>query len=114
MSELNPHNKRRSRRLPFRKLIKYGNKKSQHRGYTINLSRHGMVIESSRTYTENTPIIIEILDSLNDNKDINATTKVLGKVVWYNKGISQTSRMGIEFLTYSQDLELEYESKEYR
>ena len=113
MSELTTHNKRRSRRLPFRKLIRYGNRNSQHRGYTLNLSRHGMVIESSRTYAENTPIIIEILDALNDNKDVNATTKVLGKVVWYNKGISQTSKMGIEFLSHSQDLELEYESREY-
>ena len=113
MNESSTHNKRRSRRLPFRKLIKYGNKKSQHRGYTINLSRHGMVIESSRTYVENTPIVIEILDALNNSKDINATTKVLGKVIWYNEGVSRTSKMGIEFLTYSQDLELEYESKEY-
>jgi len=112
MAESSPHNKRRSRRLPFRKLVKYGNKKSQHRGYTINLSRHGMVIESSRTYAENTPIVIEILDALN-KKDVNATTKVLGKVVWYNEGVSRTSKMGIEFLTHSQELEIEYESKEY-
>jgi len=113
MSDLNSHNKRRSRRLPFRKLIKYGNKSSQHRGYTINLSRHGMVIESSKTYPEQTPLIIEFLDTLNDNENKNDTTKVIGKVVWYNQGISRTGKMGIEFLTDSKVLELEYETKDF-
>ena len=112
MSELSSHNKRRSRRFPFRKLIKYGNKKSLHRGYTINLSRHGMVIESSKTYPENTPIIIEILDSLGGDKTLD-TTKVLGKVVWYNHGISRRGKMGIEFLTHSKELENEYDSKDF-
>ena len=111
MSELNSHNKRRSHRLPFRKLIKYGNKKSQHRGYTINLSRHGMVIESSKTYPENTPLVIEILDRLGESEE--ASTKVLGKVVWYNKGISNTGKMGIEFLTQSKNLEHEFEERDY-
>ncbi len=113
MSELNSHNKRRSRRLPFRKLIRYGNKKSQHRGYTINLSRHGMVIESSKTYPEQTPLIIEILDSLGDSGNKTETTKVLGKVVWYNNGISRTGKMGIEFLTHSKELENEYDVKDF-
>ena len=113
MSELNSHNKRRSRRLPFRKLIRYGNKKSQHRGYTINLSRHGMVIESSKTYPEQTPLIIEILDTLSDSSNKTETTKVLGKVVWYNNGISRTGKMGIEFLTHSKELENEYDVKDY-
>jgi len=111
MSELNSHNKRRSRRLPFRKLIKYGNKKSEHRGYTLNLSKHGMVIESSKTYPEDTPLIIVILDKLNENEEQDQTTKVLGKVVWYLQGISRTGKMGIEFLTHSKELELEYETK---
>ena len=113
MTEVSSHNKRRSRRLPFRRLIEYGNKSSKHRGYTINLSRHGMVIESSKTFPENTPLIIEIRDQLNDKTEQDSITRVIGRVVWYSQGISRTSKMGIEFLTQSKDLELEYESKEY-
>ena len=113
MSELSSHNKRRSKRLPFRKLIEYGNKNLKHRGYTLNLSRHGMVIESSKTFPENTPLIIEIRDRLSEKDDQDHITRVLGRVVWYSQGISRTSRMGIEFLTQSKDLEQEYESKEY-
>ncbi len=112
MSELNSHNKRRSHRFPFRKLIKYGNMKSLHRGYTLNLSRHGMVVESSKTYPEETLLMFEILDNLNENEEQDQKTKVLGKVVWYLQGISRTSKMGIEFLTHSKDLELGYENKE--
>ena len=113
MPETTSHNKRRSRRLPFRKLIKYGNRKSLHRGYTLNLSRHGMVIESSKTYPENTPLVIEVMDVFSENDDNTSTAKVLGKVVWYNQGISKTSKMGIEFLTQSKELEHEYELKDY-
>ena len=53
------------------------------------------------------------MDVLSENDDNTSTAKVLGKVVWYNQGISNTSKMGIEFLTQSKELEHEYELKDY-
>ena len=81
-------------------------------GYTLNLSRNGIVIESSKMFPERTPLIIEILDKLESHSE-DTTTKFLGRVVWSKYGIARTGKMGIEFLTLSKHLEQEYESKGY-
>ncbi|MGI9534614.1 MAG: PilZ domain-containing protein [Thermodesulfobacteriota bacterium] len=109
---MNSTKKRRSKRLPFRKRVKYGKKETSHLGYTLNLSRNGIVIESSKMFPEKTPLIIEVLDKLN-NDGPNIITKFLGRVVWSKFGITRTGRMGIEFLTLSKNILNEYESKGY-
>lgn len=109
---MSTNNKRRSKRLPFRKRVKYGKRETQHMGHTLNLSRNGIVIESSKMFPEKTPLIIEVLDKLNVN-DSDQTTKFLGRVVWSSFGISRTGKMGIEFLTLAKDLQNEFDSKDY-
>ena len=81
-------------------------------GYTLNLSRNGLVIESSKMFPEQTPLVIEILDKLKDC-DSDKTTRFLGRVVWSSFGLTRTGKMGIEFLTQSKDIQNEYDSKEY-
>lgn len=105
--------KRRSKRLPFRKRVKYGSKSASFRGYTLNLSRFGTVIESSRMFPKGTSLIIEILDKLSNVPNNNQTVTLIGKVVWYSPGIgiSSTGKMGIEFLTHRKELEDAYDSK---
>ena len=106
------NNKRRSKRLPFRKRVKYGKRETLHMGYTLNLSRNGIVIESSKMFPEKTPLIIEVLDKLKVN-DSDRTTKFLGRVVWASYGITRTGKMGIEFVTLAKELQKEFESKDY-
>ena len=105
--------KRRSKRLPFRKRVRYGNKTSKFMGHTMNLSRHGIVIESSRMFPKGTSLIIEILDNLSDTPNSNGPVKLIGKVVWSSQGIGLSSRgkMGIEFLTQKKEIEQAYDSK---
>ena len=105
-------NKRRSRRLPFRKRVKFGNNSTEFVGYTVNLSRHGVVVESSKMYPEKTPLIFEILDNIDiDNPE--KGVKFIGKVVWSSYGLTRRGRMGIEFMTHSKVIEKEYEQKSY-
>ena len=104
--------KRRSKRFPFRKRVKYGKRQTLHMGYTLNLSKNGLVIESSKMFPEKTPLIIEILDTLTGNDDDHAT-KFLGRVAWSKFGITNRGKMGIEFITLSRDIQQEYELKSY-
>ena len=106
-------NKRRSKRFPFRIRVKFGNKFPEFMGYTINLSRHGVVVESSKMYPEKTPLIFEVLDKLKKNEEQENGVKFIGKVVWSTYGLTNRGRMGIEFLTLSKVIENEYELKNY-
>ena len=110
--KMSTNNNRRSKRFPFRKRVKYGKKETRHMGYTLNLSRNGIVIESSKMFPEQTSLVIEILDRLKNNNE-DQTTKFMGRVVWSKLGLTRTGKMGIEFMTLSKDLIQEYESKGY-
>jgi len=81
-------------------------------GHTLNLSRNGIVIESSKMFPERTPLVIEVLDRLKNNNE-DQTTKFVGRVVWSKLGLTRTGKMGIEFITLSKNLLQEYESRDY-
>ena len=110
---MDPKKLRRSKRLPFRKRVKFGPKNADHIGHTMNFSKFGIQIESSKIYPPGTPLIIEILDRLSFSDSNSSQITFIGKVVWATKGISNTSTMGIEFLTQCKDIENEYEKISY-
>ena len=112
MGSGNSNNKRRSKRYPFRKRVKYGQKESRHIGYTLNISRDGIVIESSKMFPEETPLLIEISDELKID-DNDQPTRFLGKVVWSKFGLTRTGKMGIEYLTHSKNMNNAYELRSY-
>ena len=90
------HN-RRSKRLPYRKKVRFGHKAPKHTGHTLNFSYHGIVIESTTIYAPGSSIVLEIDDTVSENSS--ASVVAIGKVVWANRGISLSPRgkMGIEF-----------------
>lgn len=110
---MDPRKLRRSKRMPFRKRVKFGTKTADHIGHTMNFSRFGIQIESSKVYPPGTPLVIEILDRLSFSDSNSSQITFIGKVVWATKGISNTSTMGIEFLTQTKDIETEYEKISY-
>ena len=110
---MDPKKLRRSKRLPFRKRVKFGQKTTDHIGHTMNFSKFGIQIESSKVFPPGTPLIIEILDKLSFSDSNSSQISFIGKVVWATRGISNTSTMGIEFLTQSKDIENEYEKISY-
>ena len=99
---------RRSKRFPFRKRIKFGKETPEHIGYTVNLSRNGIQVESIKLFPPGTPLVFIILDNLSENDD-NSEITFLGKVVWAKKGITNRGNMGIEFLTQSVEIENAFE-----
>ena len=105
--------KRRSKRLPFRKRVRYGNKNSKFMGHTLNLSLHGIVVESSRMFPRGTSLIVEILDSISNAPSSSDPVRLIGKVVWSSQGIGLSSRgkMGIEFLTLKKEIEQAYNTR---
>ena len=106
---MDPKKLRRSKRMPFRKRVKFGPKTADHIGHTMNFSRFGIQIESSKVFPPGTPLVVEILDKLSFSDSNSNQITFIGKVAWASKGISNTSTMGIEFLTQSKDIENEYE-----
>ena len=104
------HN-RRSKRLPYRKRVKFGDKSPKHTGHTLNFSYHGIVIESTTVYPTGSNIMLEIDDTTSDGSSGPAIA--LGKVVWATRGISLSPRgkMGIEFSKTSRGLKEIYKEK---
>ena len=104
---MDPKKSRLSKRMPFRKRVKFGTDHPEYIGHTVNFSKLGIQIESTKLYPPGTPLIIEIMDKLSFATTTKATT-FLGKVVWSSRGISQRGNMGIEYLTQSTIIETEY------
>lgn len=103
---------RRSKRLPFRKRIRYGEDKPVYTGHTLNLSRHGTVVESARIFPRGTKLNIEIIDNVNSSGENPEPIHLTGTVRWISRslGITQRGKMGIEF-TSSVEIEKLYQSR---
>ena len=110
---MDPKKLRRSKRMPFRKRVKFGPKTADHIGHTMNFSRFGIQIESSKIFAPGTHLVIEIQDKLSFSDSNSKHITFIGKVAWAARGLSNTSRMGIEFITQSKDIENEYEKISY-
>lgn len=69
-------------------------------GHTLNLSKHGTVVETARVFPKGTKLNIEIIDNVNTSEDSSETITIKGTVVWASRslGATQRGRMGIEFM----------------
>jgi c-di-GMP-binding flagellar brake protein YcgR len=110
-------NRRASRRIPFRKKVKYGlsdSLDSTFTGYTFNLSEGGVGIKAHRVFPPRSKVSIQIHISDVDlgESSMNDIIKLDGTVAWVSPilpGILPT--MGIKFSNRSRDIKQIYESK---
>jgi hypothetical protein len=110
-------NRRASRRIPFRKKVKYGlsnSPNSMFAGYTFNLSEGGIGIKAHRVFSPHSKISIQIYMSGADleGNTMNDIIKLEGTVVWVSRvlpGILPT--MGVKFLDRSSDIKRIYDNK---
>lgn len=110
-------NRRASRRIPFRKKVKYGlsnSPDSMFAGYTFNLSEGGIGIKAHRVFSHRSKISIQIYMSGADleGNTMNDIIKLEGTVAWVSRvlpGILPT--MGVKFLDRSSDIKRIYDNK---
>lgn len=110
-------NRRVSRRIPFRKEVKYGlsnSPNSTFAGYTFNLSEGGIGIKAHRVFSPQSKISIQIHMSGADleGSHMNDIIKLDGTVAWVSRvlpGILPT--MGVKFLNRSSDIKRIYDNK---
>ncbi len=110
-------NRRASRRIPFRKKVKYGlsnSPNSMFAGYTFNLSEGGISIKAHRVLSSRSTISIQIYMSGADleGSTMNDIIKLEGTVAWVSRvlpGILPT--MGVKFLDRSSDIKRIYDNK---
>ncbi len=94
--------RRLSRRIPFRKRIKYGLSHSTQGGFTFNLSENGIGVKSDRVFATGSRIMIHIY--MGDE-----TIRLEGIVVWVSSTLAGIlSTMGIKFLSRTDDIKRIY------
>lgn len=89
--------KRRSRRIPFRKRIRLGKTEPSLLGYTSNISEHGLQIESRQVYLPGTTITISFTDDSDPEEKNLEVIKAVVKWSTRTPG-SIAGRMGVEFV----------------
>lgn len=110
-------NRRVSRRIPFRKRVKYGlsdSPTSAFTGYTFNLSEDGIGVKTHRVFLPRSKILIQIHTSGVDLEEsrMDEIIKLEGTVTWVSPtlpGILPT--MGIKFSSRSKDIRQIYDNK---
>jgi hypothetical protein len=110
-------NRRASRRIPFRKKVKYGlsnSPNSMFAGYTFNLSEGGISIKAHRVFSPRSKISIQIYMSGADleGSTMNDIIKLEGTVVWVSRVLPGIlPKMGVKFLDRSSDIKRIYGNK---
>jgi PilZ domain len=95
--------KRKSRRLPFRKRIRLGKGEPTFMGYASNISDGGLEIESRNIYPPGTRLVISFQDE-NDTQINSPEIRIMGIVRWSTRLIGSLSgNMGIEITADSQN-----------
>ncbi len=107
-------NRRESRRIPFRKKVKYRLPDSDFAGYTFNLSEGGIGVKAHRVFPPRSKILVQLhLDGADLEESIMAEIiKLEGTVAWVSTmlpGIIPT--MGIKFSIRSNDIKRIYNNK---
>jgi PilZ domain-containing protein len=110
-------NRRASRRIPFRKKVRYGlfdSPNSAFAGYTFNLSEGGIGIKAHRVFPARSKISIQLHmnDADLEESSMNDIIKLEGTVAWVSPilpGILPT--MGVKFSNRSSDIKQIYDNK---
>lgn len=88
--------KRKTRRLPYRKRIKLGKENPTYMGYVVNISERGLEIEARNIFPAGTRIVISFQDESDIGKDIEEI-RVNAVVKWSTRLVGSLSgKMGVE------------------
>ncbi|MEW6143503.1 MAG: PilZ domain-containing protein [Thermodesulfobacteriota bacterium] len=95
--------KRKSRRLPFRKRIRLGKENPTFMGYAVNISEQGLEVEARNVFPAGTRIVISLQEEGESGKDIEEI-RVEGIVRWSTRlAGSLSGKMGVEIIDDSGD-----------
>lgn len=96
--------KRKYRRLPYRKRIRLGKDDPTFMGYASNISERGLEIEARNIYPTGTRIVISFQDENDSGKD-GEEIRIQGIVKWSTRLVGSLSgNMGIEITEDSGDV----------
>jgi hypothetical protein len=96
--------KRKSKRLPFRKRIRLGKENPTFMGYAVNISEKGLEVEARNVFPSGTKIVISILEEGESGKDVEEI-RVEGIVRWSTRLVGSLSgKMGVEIIADSGDV----------
>ncbi len=88
--------KRKSRRLPYRKRIRVGKENPAYMGYAMNISERGLEIEARNIFPAGTRIVISFQDESDIGKEIEGI-RVNAVVKWSTRLVGSLSgKMGVE------------------
>ena len=89
--------KRKSRRLNFRKRIRVGKENPTFMGYAVNISEHGLEIEARNIFPAGTRIVISFQEDGDSGNDGQQEIRIEGVVKWSTRLIGCLSgNMGVE------------------
>jgi hypothetical protein len=96
--------KRKSRRLPFRKRIRLGKDNPTFMGYAVNISEKGLEVEARNVFPAGTRIVISFQEEGESGKE-GEEIRVEGIVRWSSRLVGSLSgKMGVEIIDDSGDV----------
>ncbi len=96
--------KRKSRRVPYRKRIRLGKESLTYMGYVVNISERGLEIESRNLFPAGTRIVIGFQDESASGKD-GEGIRVECVVKWCTRLVGSLSgKMGVEIIGESGEV----------
>jgi hypothetical protein len=107
-------NRRRSRRVPFRKRVRYGLNKPNLLGYVSNISESGIKIEGNKVFPQGTRLVIHIYveDTSMEEGGMQEIIALEGVVSWATPTLPGfLPKMGIEISGKPDELKRLYEAK---
>jgi len=96
--------KRKSRRVHYRKRIRLGKETPTYMGYIVNISERGLEIEARNLYPAGTRIVISFQEENATGKQ-SEEIKIEALVKWSTRLVGSLSgKMGVEIISDSDDL----------
>jgi hypothetical protein len=96
--------KRKTRRVPYRKRIRLGKETPTYMGYAVNISERGLEIEARNLFPAGTRIVISFQEENVTGKQ-SEEVKVDALVKWSTRLVGSLSgKMGVEIISDSDDL----------
>lgn len=96
--------KRKSRRVPYRKRIRLGKENPTYMGYAVNISERGLEIEARNLFPVGTRIIISFQEENAAGKN-SEEIRIETLVKWSTRLVGSLSgKMGVEIIGDNDDL----------
>jgi PilZ domain-containing protein len=95
--------KRKSRRVPYRRRIRLGKETPTYMGYAVNISERGLEIEARNLFPAGTRIVISFQEE-NATGNQSEETKIEALVKWSTRLVGSLSgKMGVEIISDTDD-----------